>query len=236
MSLLEVDALNVFYGNVQVLWDVALSVDEGEIVSIVGANGAGKSTFLNAISAILTPASGSVRFDGKRIDGLTSNRIVEEGVIQIPEGRRLFPFLSVYRNLRLGAYSPRARKQFAHSIQAVYRILPVLQERGNQLAGSLSGGEQQMLAMGRGLMAMPKLLMLDEPSLGLAPILVRRIFEVIEQISEQGMTILLIEQDVRRSLTIADRGYVLENGRVVLSGRGSELLENKDLKKAYLGI
>jgi len=236
MSLLELENLNVFYGDMQALWDVSLHVDEGETVCIIGANGAGKSTALNTISGLLQPEQGSIRFNGTEIGQTPTQNIVEMGVIQIPEARRLFPFMTVQENLEIGAYNRRAQTVQSQTMQDVFDLLPVLNERRTQLARTLSGGEQQMLAVGRGLMAKPVLLMLDEPSLGLAPMLVRSVFDAIRRINEAGTTVLLVEQDVHHSLQLSHRGYVLENGRIVMEGKGGDLLEDPHIRKAYLGL
>jgi branched-chain amino acid transport system ATP-binding protein len=234
--MLEVCNIDTFYGKAQALWDVSLKIDEAEIVALVGANGAGKTTLLNTISGLLRPASGSVEFLGRRIDGLAPHDIVEMGLSHIPEGRRLFTEMTVRENLEMGAYTSKAWKNRAETREQVYQIFPMLKERAGQLARTLSGGEQQMLAMGRGLMARPKLCMFDEPSFGLAPMLVLEVFQVIESLRKQGLTILLIEQDVRHSLEISDRAYVLENGRVALEGESKKLLKEDLIKKAYLGL
>lgn len=233
--MLRVNDISVFYGELQALWEVSFKVDKGEIVVIVGSNGAGKSTILKTISGILRPASGDIEFLGQKINGLPPHKIVELGLSQVPEGRELFPHMTVLENLRLGAYTKRAKVKLGDSLEWVHRIFPRLKERMKQRAGTLSGGEQQMLAIGRALMSRPELLMLDEPSLGLAPKLVLSIFEVVSKLNDWGTSILLIEQNVHRALEIADRGYVLENGRITLKGEGRELLNNKYLKKAYLG-
>jgi branched-chain amino acid transport system ATP-binding protein len=234
--MLEVSHINTFYGKAQALWDVSLKIDEAETVALVGANGAGKTTLLNTISGLLRPASGSVEFLGRRIDGLAPHNIVELGLSHIPEGRRLFTEMTVRENLEMGAYTSAAWKKKAETREQVYQIFPILKERAGQLARTLSGGEQQMLAMGRGLMARPKLCMFDEPSFGLAPMLVLEVFQVIESLRKQGITILLIEQDVRHSLEISDRAYVLENGRVALEGESKKLLKEDLIKKTYLGL
>ena len=234
--MLEVSNVNIFYGKTQALWDVSLRIDEKEIVALIGANGAGKTTLLNTISGLLRPASGSVGFLGKRTDGLTPHAIVELGISHVPEGRKLFPEMTVYENLEMGAYPYSAWKQRKETSEQVYQIFPVLKERARQLARTLSGGEQQMLAMGRGLMSRPRLCMFDEPSYGLAPRLMLEVFQVIKSLREQGITILLIEQNVPRTLEIADRAYVLENGRVVLEGACDKLLQSDYVRKAYLGI
>lgn len=234
--MLEVNKLNTFYGQIQALWDVSIKVNETEIVALIGANGAGKSTLLHTISGLIRPTSGSITFLGQRIDGLSSHIIVELGISHIPEGRRLFTDMSVRENLEMGAYPSRAWKQKEGTLEQVFTVFPRLKEREKQLARTLSGGEQQMLAMGRGLMSRPKLCIIDEPSNGLAPKLVLEVFQVIESLREQGITILLIEQNVRHTLEIADRAYVLENGRVVLEGSCGECLESEHVRKAYLGL
>ena len=234
--MLTIDNLNVSYGQLHVLQDVCLEIKEDEIVSLIGANAAGKSTFLNSISQIISIQSGTIQFNDRPIHELRSDEIIELGIIQVPEGRRIFPFMTVQDNLDMGSFNYRARDKYKSSLAKVYDLFPRLAERRKQLAGSMSGGEQQMLAVGRGLMAVPRILMLDEPSLGLAPLVVQSIFDVLEQVNRDGMTILMVEQNVKKSLGLADRGYVLENGRIVMEGAGSELLQNAHLKKAYLGI
>jgi branched-chain amino acid transport system ATP-binding protein len=234
--LLKLDEVSTHYGDVQALRGVSFGIKEGEIVSIIGSNGAGKSTTLNTISGILRTSSGRIEFLGRRIENLYPHQIVDQGVVQIPEGRLLFPYMSVLENLELGAFNEKARKAKEENLEIVFSLFPILQERMNQLGGTLSGGEQQMLAIARGLMAMPKLLMLDEPSLGLAPLLVRQVFETVKAINGQGITVLLVEQNVFHCLSTAVRGYVLENGSVVLEGGGKELLNNPQVREAYLGI
>jgi branched-chain amino acid transport system ATP-binding protein len=234
--MLEVNNINAFYGKIQALWDVCLNVKESEIVALVGANGAGKSTLLHTISGLMRPESGSITFLGQRIDGLAPHVIVELGISHIPEGRRLFTEMSVHENLEMGAYLSNAWKQKEETLEQVYKIFPLLKEREGQLARTLSGGEQQMLAMGRGLMSRPKLCIIDEPSNGLAPRLVLEVFQIIKSLREQGITILLIEQNVRHTLEIADRACVLENGRVTLDGTSKELLQSDHVRKAYLGL
>ena len=234
--MLQVKNINVSYGLAKVLWDVSFGVREKEIVAIVGSNGAGKSTTLKALSGLIRLTSGSVEFQGERLDQIPGYQVVEKQVSLIPEGRRLFPFSSVLANLELGAYTKRARQNSQSSLGNVFELFPVLKERQGQLAGTLSGGEQQMLAIGRGLMSMPKLIMLDEPSLGLAPIVVLKVLDVLQKLNERGLTILLVEQNVQSALNLGHRGYVLENGRVVLEGAGKELQENPHVKEAYLGI
>jgi branched-chain amino acid transport system ATP-binding protein len=228
--------VSAHYGDVQALRGVSFVIKEGEIVSIIGSNGAGKSTTLNTISGILRASSGTIEFLGRRIENLYPHQIVDRGVVQIPEGRLLFPYMSVLENLELGAFNDKARKAKEKNIKNVFSLFPILQERMNQLGGTLSGGEQQMLAIARGLMALPKLLMLDEPSLGLAPLLVRQVFETVKAINGQGITVLLVEQNVFHCISTAARGYVLENGSVVLEGGGKELLNNPQVREAYLGI
>lgn len=234
--MLGVENINVFYGDAQALWDVSFTVNRDEIAILVGSNGAGKSTTLKAISGLVPPVTGEIRFEGTRIDRVQAYRIVEMGIAHIPEGRRLWPGLSVRENLELGAYIKAARSARRETMEWVFKLFPRLEERMSQLAGTLSGGEQQMLAIGRGLLSKPKLLILDEPSLGLAPILVDEVLETIQKINRQGVTILLIEQNVNRALTISTRCYVLELGRIVLAGTGKELLADERIKTAYLGL
>ncbi len=234
--MLEVDRVAVAYGDVQVLWDVSLRVERGEIVTLVGANGAGKTTLLRAISRTAAVGSGSISLDGERIDRAPSARVVELGVSHVPEGRRLWPEMSVEDNLLLGAYPRRARAGMRASLDYVFAMFPRVAERRRQIAGTLSGGEQQMVAIGRGLMSRPSILMLDEPSLGLAPIIVAEMFDTVRRINAEGTTVLLVEQNVRQALEIADRGYVIETGRVVGSGTRAELLASDEIRKAYLGL
>jgi branched-chain amino acid transport system ATP-binding protein len=234
--LLKLTEVSAHYGDVQALRSVSFEIQAGEIVSIIGSNGAGKSTTLSTISGVMRASSGTIEFLGRRIENLYPHEIVDQGVVQIPEGRLLFPYMTVLENLELGAFNDKARKAKEKNIQKVFSLFPVLQERMSQLAGTLSGGEQQMVAIGRGLMALPKLLMLDEPSLGLAPLLVRQVFETVKTINGQGITVLLVEQNVFHCLSIAGRGYVLENGSVVLEGGGRDLLNNPQVREAYLGI
>ncbi|WP_027723345.1 ABC transporter ATP-binding protein [Maridesulfovibrio zosterae] len=236
MSLLDINKINTFYGDVQVIFDLSLNVNQGEVVSIIGGNGAGKSTLLRTISGLLDPADGEICFDGENIQGNPPEKIVETGLIHVPEGRKLFSLMSVYDNLIVGAYNNRAKNNIAESLETVYKMFPRLKERKDQLAMTLSGGEQQMVAIGRGIMACPKLMMLDEPSLGLAPILIKEIFANVREIANQGTTILLVEQDVQHSLSLSDRGYVLEHGRVAMEGSAKDLLSNPHIKTAYLGI
>jgi branched-chain amino acid transport system ATP-binding protein len=234
--MLEINNLNTTYGKVQALWDVSLHVDEAEIVALIGSNGAGKTTLFNTISGLLCPDSGDVIFMGTRIDRLPCNRIVEMGISYIPEGGRIFKEMTVRENLEMGAYSMHAWKVRNETFEQVYQVFPILKERERQQATTLSGGEQQMLAMGRGLMSRPKLCMFDEPSYGLAPILVAEVFKVIQSLREQGITVLLNEQNVRHTLEVADRAYVLENGHIVLEGAGEDLLHSDYVRKAYLGL
>ena len=234
--MLEVKNINVSYGLAKVLWDVSFRVEEKEIVAIVGSNGAGKSTTLKAISGLIRLSSGGIEFNGERLDHIPGYLIVEKQIAHIPEGRRLFPFSTVLANLELGAFTKKARHKFAESLHYVFELFPVLQERKDQLAGTLSGGEQQMLAIARGLMSLPLLLMLDEPSLGLAPMMVIKTLDVLQRLNRQGLTLLLIEQNVHSALNLCARGYVLENGRIVMEGSGQELLNNTHVKEAYLGI
>ncbi len=234
--MLEVRDINTFYGKIQALWGVSLRIDDKEIVALVGSNGAGKTTLLNTISGLIHPASGSIEFLGTRIDGLTPHAIVELGMSHIPEGRKLFPDMSVRENLEMGAYTKRAWKQKRETLDKVYQLFPILKARQGQLASTLSGGEQQMVAMGRGLMSQPRLCIVDEPSSGLAPLIVDEIFGIIQGLRDQGIAIFLIEQNVQQTLEIADRAYVLENGRVVLEGESKELLKEELIRKAYLGL
>lgn len=236
MSLLEIRHLDVFYGDVQVVYDVSLHINEGEIVSIIGANGAGKSTILKCISGLIDARSGEMLFENKPIHNLPPEKVVNSGIVHVPEGRRLFPLMTVRENLEVGAYNPRADSVKEQSLKEVFKLLPRLEDRQSQLAVTLSGGEQQMVAIGRGLMARPRMIMLDEPSLGLAPILIKDIFQTIRKIAEQGTTVLLVEQDVMHSLRLSDRGYVIENGRVVMEGTAQELMDNPHIRDAYLGV
>ena len=234
-SLLEIRKLNFAYGDMQVLWDVDLDVNKGEIVTVVGSNGAGKSTTLRNISRLVRGAQGTLTFDGQDLKKLDSHEVVEAGVVQVPEGRRIFPEMTVVENLRMGSFVKSTRPDRKRNMERVFSLFPRLAERKSQLGGTMSGGEQQMLAIGRGLMCNPKLLLMDEPSLGLSPLFVKNIFDIITEINRQGVTILLVEQNVFQSLRVAHRAYVLETGRVVLTGKGEELLGNDHIKKAYLG-
>ena len=234
MAMLTVENLNVYYGMIHALKDVSFHVDEGEIVALIGANGAGKTTTLQTVSGMLQAKSGSVHFENQDITKMPSHRIVQLGISHVPEGRRMFANLTVYENLRMGAYTRKDKKEIEESLARVYERFPRLKERTRQLAGTLSGGEQQMLAMGRALMSNPRLLLLDEPSMGLSPLLVSEIFDIIESISKQGVTILLVEQNAKKALSIADRAYVLETGKIILSGDADDLLHNDQVRKAYL--
>ncbi len=233
--LLDVRGLDVLYGDVQAVWDVSIHVEEGTIVALVGANGAGKTTLLKTISGITRARKGEILFSGKSLTKLSPQEVVDTGISHVPEGRRLFGKLTVFENLRLGAYLPRARSRFGESLERAFGLFPVLNERKGQTAGSMSGGEQQMLAIARALMALPDLLMLDEPSLGLSPLLVRTIFELIHTLNTQKITILLVEQNIHQALKIAHQAYVLKTGRIAMSGRGDELLSNREVQKAYIG-
>ena len=234
--MLQVQDISVFYGDLQALFNLNLQVETGEIVTLLGSNGAGKTTTINAISGILHPRQGTIQFDDQAIHRMAPFRIVEFGLIQIPEGRMLFPDMTVFENLQMGAYSNRARENHQETLDWVSHLFPRLKERFPQLAGTLSGGEQQMLAIARGLMSKPKLLMLDEPSLGLAPLLVAELFKVVVEINQHGVTILLVEQNAIQALETAHRGYVLENGRIALHGKTSELIQNDHVRVSYLGI
>jgi branched-chain amino acid transport system ATP-binding protein len=235
-TLLKVSNIDTFYGGIQALWNVSLEVEAKEIVALIGANGSGKSTLLDTISGLIRPAKGFIEFEGKGITTLTPFQIVTLGISQVPEGRRLFPELSVLDNLIVGSYNHSARPKKGQNLKVVYELFPILEERKDQLAKTLSGGEQQMLALGRGLMSSPKLMLLDEMSLGLAPIVINNVYKALRKIREKGITILLVEQNVRRSLDEADRAYILEAGRVVLSGAVADLRKEKEVKKAYFGI
>ena len=235
--LLDLHGIDVSYpGGIQALWSISFHVEDGELVTLIGSNGAGKSTTIKAITGLLKPRDGKVYFSGRSIEKMASHEIVELGIVQIPEGRELFPFMTVTENLELGSYPLRARGNRDKAREWVYDLFPVLKERGNQIAGSMSGGEQQMLAVGRGIMASPKLLLIDELSLGLAPLLVKQLFQSIQLINEQGVTILLVEQNVKHALEIANRAMVMENGRITLSGSNEEILNNAYVKEAYLGL
>ena len=235
MALLEVKNLDVHYGVIQAIKDVSFEVNEGEIVTLIGANGAGKTTTMQSIMGLIHPSRGEIYYDGQKINGIPSHKIVKLGMTQVPEGRRIFSELTVYENLLMGAYTRTDKDGIEKDFKDIYELFPRLEERKNQIAGTLSGGEQQMLAMGRAIMSKPKLLMLDEPSMGLSPLLVDQVFEIIKHFHEIGTTILLVEQNANKSLAISDRAYVLENGKIVLTGTGKELLASEEIKKAYLG-
>lgn len=235
MALLEVKDLQVFYGVIQAIKGISFEVNQGEIVTLIGANGAGKTTTMQSVMGLIKPRSGSVVYDGKEITGMPTHKIVGMGMTQVPEGRRVFSELTVYENLLMGAYTEKDRSKIKEDIEEIYTIFPRLGERKSQVAGTLSGGEQQMLAMGRAIMSHPKLLMLDEPSMGLSPALVDQVFEIIKHFHKTGTTILLVEQNANKSLAISDRAYVLENGRITVTGTGSELMASEEIRKAYLG-
>jgi len=233
--MLEIKNINVYYGVIHALKNISLKVQEGEIVTLIGANGAGKTSTLRTISGLVKPSDGSILLDGKEISGINAQEIVEMGISHVPEGRRIFPDMTVLENLELGAFLRRDKTEIKKDMEKVYERFPVLGRRRKQLAGTLSGGEQQMLAMGRALMSRPKIMLLDEPSMGLAPLLVKEIFEIIQDINSQGTTILLVEQNANMALSIAHRAYVLETGSIVLEGPAKELAQSEDIKKAYLG-
>ncbi|MGN0557304.1 MAG: ABC transporter ATP-binding protein [Acutalibacteraceae bacterium] len=235
MSMLEIKDLEVYYGVIKAIKGISFEVNQGEVIALIGANGAGKTTVLHTISGLIRPKNGEVIFEGKNLVKVSPDKIVEMGIAQVPEGRRVFANLSVYENLKLGAYTRSNVAEIAESLESVYQRFPRLKERKKQLAGTLSGGEQQMLAMGRALMSKPKIILMDEPSMGLSPILVSEIFDIIRAISEQGTTVLLVEQNAKKALQIADRAYVLETGTISLSGDADELMHNEQVKKAYLG-
>lgn len=235
MAMLEVKDLEVYYGMIQAIKRVSFEVNKGEVIALIGANGAGKTTTLHTITGLLSPKKGSVMFEGKDITKIPAHKIVSMGMAHVPEGRRVFADLSVYENLKLGAYTRKDKENLNKDLESIYERFPRLAERKNQSAGTLSGGEQQMLAMGRALMSKPSIILMDEPSMGLSPILVNEIFDIIESISKSGTTVLLVEQNAKKALSIADRAYVLETGKIVTSGKASELLEDDSIKKAYLG-
>ena len=235
MSMLKVENLSVHYGMIQAVRDVSFEVNEGEVVSLIGANGAGKTTILRTISGLVRPSAGKIKFLGNEIQKVPAQKIVAAGLSQVPEGRHVFPGLTVLENLEMGAFLKKNREENQANLKKVFSRFPRLEERKNQDAATLSGGEQQMLAMGRALMSTPKLLLLDEPSMGLAPIFIQEIFDIIQDIQKQGTTVLLIEQNANKALSIANRGYVLETGNIVLSGTGQELLTSDEVRKAYLG-
>jgi branched-chain amino acid transport system ATP-binding protein len=235
-GMLAIRGIDVYYGDVQVVWDVSFSVSCGEIVALIGANGAGKSTILKSISGLIRPSKGEIIFDSRPVHTLEAYHLIDAGIAHVPEARRLFVEMTVEENLDMGSLKGEARIHRAETREMVYELFPRLRERRRQLAGTLSGGEQQMVAIGRGLMSKPALILFDEPSLGLAPILVREIFAVIKKIRSEGMTVLIVEQNVKQTLAIADRAYVLENGKIVLDGTGESLLNNEHVRKAYLGV
>lgn len=235
MAMLEVKDLEVYYGMIQAIKGISFEVNEGEIVSLIGANGAGKTTILHTVTGLLSPKKGSVIFEGKDITKVPAHKIVSLGMAHVPEGRRVFAQLSVYQNLKMGAYTRKDKDEIEKTLETVYKRFPRLEERKNQLAGTLSGGEQQMLAMGRALMSHPRIILMDEPSMGLSPILVNEIFDIIQSVSASGTTVLLVEQNAKKALSIANRAYVLETGNIVMSGSAEELMDNDSIKKAYLG-
>lgn len=235
MAMLEVNNLEVYYGMIQAIKGISLEVNQGEVIALIGANGAGKTTTLHTITGLIPPKNGSVLFEGVEITKVPAHKIVSMGMAHVPEGRRVFANLTVYQNLKMGAYTRRNSKEIEETLSMVYRRFPRLEERRNQVAGTLSGGEQQMLAMGRALMSRPKIILMDEPSMGLSPIFVNEIFDIVKEISAGGTTVLLVEQNAKKALSIADRAYVLETGNIVLEGNADELLNNDSVKKAYLG-
>lgn len=235
MAMLEVKDLEVYYGVIQAIKGISFEVNKGEVIALIGANGAGKTTTLHTVTGLLSPKKGHVIFEGKDITKVPAHKIVSMGMAHVPEGRRVFAELSVYENLKMGAYTRKDKNEIEESLANVYKRFPRLEERKNQMAGTLSGGEQQMLAMGRALMSKPKIILMDEPSMGLSPILVNEIFDIIRAVSESGTTVLLVEQNAKKALAIADRAYVLETGKIVLEGNAKNLLEDDSIKKAYLG-
>ena len=235
MAMLEIKDLEVYYGMIQAIKGISFEVNEGEVIALIGANGAGKTTILHTISGLIAPKKGSITFEGQEITKIPAHKIVENGLAQVPEGRRVFPSLSVLQNLKLGAYTRKDKKEIDDTLKMIYERFPRLEERNNQPAGTLSGGEQQMLAMGRALMSKPRIILMDEPSMGLSPIFVNEIFDIIKQVSASGTTVLLVEQNAKKALSIADRGYVLETGKIVKEGKASDLLNDEAVKKAYLG-
>ena len=235
MAMLEIKDLEVYYGMIQAIKGISFEVNEGEVIALIGANGAGKTTILHTISGLIAPKKGSITFEGQEITKIPAHKIVENGLAQVPEGRRVFPALSVLQNLKLGAYTRKDKKEIDDTLKMIYERFPRLEERKNQPAGTLSGGEQQMLAMGRALMSKPRIILMDEPSMGLSPIFVNEIFDIIKQVSASGTTVLLVEQNAKKALSIADRGYVLETGKIVKEGKASDLLNDEAVKKAYLG-
>lgn len=235
MAMLEIKDIEVYYGVIQAIKGISFEVNEGEVIALIGANGAGKTTTLHTITGLLTPKSGSIYFEGKDITKTPAHKIVSMGMAHVPEGRRVFADLTVYENLKMGAYTRKDKNEIAESLKMVYTRFPRLKERKNQMAGTLSGGEQQMLAMGRALMSHPKIIVMDEPSMGLSPILVNEIFDIIQKVSADGTTVLLVEQNAKKALSIANRAYVLETGKIVLEGNAKDLMNDDSIKKAYLG-
>ena len=235
MAMLEIRDLEVFYGMIQAIKGVSFEVNEGEVIALIGANGAGKTTILHTITGLLTPKKGQVIFEGQDITKVPAHKIVSLGMAHVPEGRRVFSHLTVYQNLKMGAYTRKDKDEIEKTLETVYKRFPRLEERKNQIAGTLSGGEQQMLAMGRALMSHPRIILMDEPSMGLSPILVNEIFDIIQSVSASGTTVLLVEQNAKKALSIADRAYVLETGNIVMSGDATELMNDDSIKKAYLG-
>lgn len=235
MAMLEIKDIEVYYGMIQAIKGISFEVNEGEVIALIGANGAGKTTILHTITGLLSPKKGSVIFEGKDITKIPAHKIVSLGIAHVPEGRRVFAELTVYENLKMGAYTRKDKEEIAKTLEMVYQRFPRLKERKNQLAGTLSGGEQQMLAMGRALMSHPKIIVMDEPSMGLSPILVNEIFDIIQEVSAGGTTVLLVEQNAKKALSIADRAYVLETGNIVLEGEAEKLMNDDSIKKAYLG-
>ena len=235
MAMLEIKDIEVYYGMIQAIKGISFEVNEGEVIALIGANGAGKTTTLHTITGLLSPKKGSVIFEGKDITKVPAHKIVSLGIAHVPEGRRVFAELTVYENLKMGAYTRKDKDEIEKTLEMVYKRFPRLEERKNQLAGTLSGGEQQMLAMGRALMSHPKIIVMDEPSMGLSPILVNEIFDIIQEVSKSGTTVLLVEQNAKKALSIADRAYVIETGRIVLEGDAKVLMNDDSIKKAYLG-
>lgn len=235
MAMLEIKDLNVYYGMIQAIKGISFQVKEGEVIALIGANGAGKTTILHAVTGLVPAKSGSIVFEGTDITRIPAHKIVSMGMAHVPEGRRVFAQLSVYQNLKMGAYTRKDKEEIEKTLEMVYERFPRLKERKSQLAGTLSGGEQQMLAMGRALMSHPKIILMDEPSMGLSPIFVNEIFNIIQEVSAGGTTVLLVEQNAKKALSIADRAYVLETGRITLEGKASELMNDESVKKAYLG-
>lgn len=235
MAMLEVKDLHVYYGVIQALKGISFEVNQGEVIALIGANGAGKTTTLHTLTGLIPAKQGSIIFEGKDITKMPAHKIVQMGIAHVPEGRRVFAQLSVYENVIMGAYTRKDKNEIAESLANVYKRFPRLEERKNQRAGTLSGGEQQMLAMGRALMSKPRIIVMDEPSMGLSPIFVNEIFDIIQKVSESGTTVLLVEQNAKKALTIADRAYVLETGRISLSGKAEDLLHDESVQKAYLG-